>query len=107
MTNQHLKDDILYTSPVGKPLIELRALDKSRLVLYTDDFGVFQRFKAWRQLISFTPYFRQELMSKGGPGERLVGVDLYFPRSALGRLLRGVRQIDKTSPNQKIRALKA
>ena len=87
MSNQYLKDDVLFTSPVGEPITELRLVGK-KLVLYTEDNGILARFRHWSQMLYLIPYTR-EIM--GGAGQ-LVGADLYFPKTATKQLIQALRE---------------
>lgn len=76
--NRTLQNSILYTSPIGRQITELRS-SGDRLVLYTESNDLYKQFKDWKQLIQVAPYLS---------GENLVGVDLYFPREAKKALIR-------------------
>jgi len=84
MTNQYTSDsDVLFVSQ-GSPVTELRkAFDQ--VILYTEDNELYQKFKQWKQLLFFQPYYREV---KGH--DKLIAVDLYFPKSALKQLMRAL-----------------
>ena len=85
--NQHLETDILYTAPIGQPITELR-ITGDKLVLYTESNELYKRLKLWKQIIHWTKYTK---------GASLVGVDLYFPKSARKALLRALAKDPRTS----------
>jgi hypothetical protein len=103
MSNQHLRDTILFESPKGQKITEL-SIRGDKLALYTEDENLYRRFKEWTQLL-YKVWYTQ--------GNHPKAVDLYFPLSAKKQLLRalqtnnrskqGVGQIGKFSPNQKVR----
>ena len=80
--NQHLADDVLYISPVGKEISELR-MAGDRSILYTESADINRRFKDWEKLIQRLPYIQSR---------SLVGVDLYFPKSEAKALVRSLQQ---------------
>lgn len=78
--NRTLGNSILFTSPIGQQITELRA-SGDRLVLYTESNELYKKFKDWKGLIQVAPYTS---------GKNLVGVDLYFPREARKALIRAL-----------------
>lgn len=78
--NRTLENSILYTSPIGRQMTELRRAG-DRLILYTESNELYKQFKGWKQLIHLVPYHS---------GKNLVGVDLYFPREARKALIRAL-----------------
>jgi len=85
--NRTLENSILFTSPIGRQITELRAAG-GRLVLYTESNEVYKQFKEWKQLIQMVPY---------NSGKNLVGVDLYFPREARKALIRALTSKEEVS----------
>lgn len=85
--NRTLESDILYTSPIGSPITELRKAG-DKLVLYTESNELYQRFKDWKQVLHWTKYTT---------GKDLVGVDLYFPREAKKALIRSLTSKEEVS----------
>lgn len=77
--NQHDSGDILFLSPAGGPITELRQTYQDELALYTEDNQLLQDLREWKQLIRYTRY------TKGG---RTIAVDMVFPHAALKDLLK-------------------
>lgn len=80
MSNQHLKETTLFTSPRGQKTTTLE-IRGNRLALYTEDNEIYKRFRQWTQLLYKTPYFW---------GEKVIAADLYFPLSTRNQLLRAL-----------------
>ena len=78
--NQYLRDSILYLAPLGKPITELRQAGDN-LVLYTEDSSALTKFRLWSQMLCLVPYTQDD---------KVVGADLYFPKSAKKQLLRAL-----------------
>jgi len=83
MSNQHLRDDVLFKTPKGQPITEL-SLRGNKLALYTEDPVMYQRFREWSLIIYQVKY------TQGWKKENLIAVDLYFPLGAKMRLLRAL-----------------
>lgn len=98
MTNQYTVDRILYVTPPGKPITELRKSGEY-LVLYTEDNEVLHRFRHWSQVKRITPYLQGVFFGKN----QLVAADLYFPnnKTVRKRLIVALRG-HKTRDRQKL-----
>ena len=77
--NQYDSGDILFLSPAGGPITELRQTYQDELALYTEDNQLLQDLREWKQLKMYVRYF------KGG---RTIAVDMIFPHAALKDLLK-------------------
>jgi hypothetical protein len=82
-SNQHLRDDVLFKSPLGSPITMLERRGPN-LCLHTEDNEVWRRFREWKQLLFDVPYHQGDIT---GP---LVAVDLYFPLTAKKALLKAL-----------------
>lgn len=83
MSNQHLRDDILFYTGMSWPVTELSIRGDS-MVLYTEDTEIYRRYRKWQQA---------GLINRYTQANSLVGVDIYFPRAAKKQLVRSLKQV--------------
>lgn len=95
MSNQYLRSDVLFHKRVDGFITEL-SFRGDRLAVYTEDNGIFQKLKPWRQLLYAVPYFQ---------GKKQVAADLYFPKQAKKDLLRTLRKLTEDSSQSSVSQL--
>ena len=98
MSNQHDPGDIIFVTPAGGPITELRQLGNHHLALYTEDNQLLHDLREWTQLIRYTRYTKEV-----NGREVTIAVDMIFPRSTLPDLLKKVKAA-KTAPPAAARA---
>ena len=90
MGNKATLEALYYTAPLGDRITTLELRQPNKLVLYTEDTKVLDRFRHWSQLLYLIPYTQDQ--GEKHPVEVLIAADLYFPLRSRGELVRALRR---------------